>query len=144
MSKESRPRVLVVDNDENTANTLVMVLDLWGYDARVCCDGAAVLETALTYLPHVLLLDIGLPGIDGFQVAHSLHPRPEFADLAIIGISGHGQESFRVRALAAGFDHYLKKPVDPDELEALLGETTLQPAKLVSPWGVNHLSGAIS
>jgi DNA-binding response OmpR family regulator len=112
-------RVLAVDDDADTADSMVMLLEIWGYAAKACYCGAAALETALTYRPHVVLLDVGMAGMDGFEIARSLRDRPGFA-AAVIGISGYGDESNRRRAMACGFDDYLLKPVDPDCLLELL------------------------
>jgi len=89
------------------------------------------------------LLDIGLPGVNGFEVACRLRGRSEFPNLVIVGISGYGGESYRLRALAAGFDRYLLKPVEPAELCELLALVTFQ-AESVSPGGANHFTEAIS
>jgi two-component system, OmpR family, response regulator len=143
MSHRRSSRILVVDNYDDVADSLALLVRLWGYDAEVCYDGPPVLEAALAYLPQIVLLDIGLPGMDGFQVARCLRNRLEFVNLVIIGISGYGHESHRLRALADGFDHYLLKPVELDELQGLLSQAPGR-AELVPLRGAKQLMGAIS
>ena len=120
MSRENGTRVLVVDDHVDGADSMAMLLGLWGYIVRTCYGGASALETALTYRPQVVLLDVGMNGIDGFTVARRLRDQPGTASPLIIGISGFGDNSHRCRALAEGFDHYLVKPVELDDLQALL------------------------
>lgn len=129
MSRVGRLRILVVDNCPDTADVLAMMVRLWGYDAEACYDGKTALERALVYLPQVVLLDIGLPKINGFEVALDLRDQPQMAMVVIIGITGHGSAAHRGRARAAGFDHYLLKPVAPDHLQGLLGQVTLKPVQ---------------
>ena len=120
MSRENHTRVLVVDDHADAADSMAMLLELWGYPVKTCYGGAAALETAFTYRPRVVLLDVGMPGMDGFEVARRLRDEPGFARTTVIGISGYANESYRRRALAHGFDHYLAKPVELDYLEELL------------------------
>jgi DNA-binding response OmpR family regulator len=116
-------RALVVDDVADTADSLALLLRLWGYHAQICYGGAAALEVARSYRPHVVLLDIGLPGMDGFEVALRLREMPGLEDTVLIGISGHSGESHCVHAREAGFDHYLIKPEDPVHLRMLLTRT---------------------
>jgi CheY-like chemotaxis protein len=120
MSKETGLRIVVVDDLADAANSLALLLALWGHDAKVCYSGAAALDTARTHQPEVVLLDVGLPRMDGFEVARRLREQPELASTTIIGISGYGDEASRTCARQAGFDHYLLKPIDLDYLNWLL------------------------
>jgi two-component system CheB/CheR fusion protein len=124
MTGEGRSRILAVDDDADTADSFAMLLRLWGYDACACYDGPAAMQAAGAHLPQAVLLDVGMPGMDGFQVARLLRRRPELANIAIIGISGYTGEAYRRRAREAGFDHYLLKPVGPNDLGELLGRVT--------------------
>jgi signal transduction histidine kinase len=114
-------RILVVDDNIDTARGMVRLLKLLGNDAVAVHDGRAALETAHTFRPHFVLLDIGLPGLDGYQVAATLRGDELLRDAVIIAVSGYGQDEDRRRSLASGFDHHLVKPVDFDSLASLLG-----------------------
>jgi len=144
MFRNRRPRILVVDDLADAADSLALLLGLWGYAAEVCYDGVTALETARTSRPRGVLLDVAMPGMDGFQVAQRLRAQPEFAATVIIGISGYGDEAYRNRARLVGMEHYLLKPVDLDDLRALLGRVA--PARLVFelPERVERLQDVIS
>jgi len=129
MARTDSKRILVVDNLADAADSMAMLLGLWGYDAKVSYDGAAALAVAMTYRPHIVLLDVGMPGIDGFEVSRLLRAQPALADTVVIGLSGWASESHRSRGRLAGFDHYLVKPAEPDLLQELLSR--------VAPGGVN-------
>jgi len=115
-----RHRVLVVDDNVDAARTLSEMAALWQHDVRVAHNGVEALETARNYRPDVVLLDIGLPGMSGYQVAQELRRQSEFATTTLIAITGYGQEEDRRRSREAGFNHHLVKPVTPDALEELL------------------------
>ena len=115
-------RVLIVDDNEDAAISLKMVLEVVGYDVAVAHNGPAGLDLARQHRPDVVLLDIGLPGIDGYEVARRLRREPGLETIAVVAVSGYGREGDKQRAREAGFDRHLVKPVDPDELLALLGE----------------------
>src|SRR5438105_8865 len=121
MSRTSDVRILVVDDSADTADSFAMLLGLWGYAAAVSYDGAAALETARIFQPGIVLLDIGMPGMDGFQVARQFRAQPDSANIVLIAVSGYADEAHHNRARLVGFDHYLVKPVDLDSLRALLG-----------------------
>jgi CheY-like chemotaxis protein len=121
MQKQAQRRILVVDDLPDYTDSCALMLRLWGYATQVCYDGAAVLETAHSFRPQVVLLDVGMPHMDGILVGKLLRAQPELANLVIIGISGHSGELYRQRAHLAGFDHYLVKPVCPEFLQDLLG-----------------------
>jgi CheY-like chemotaxis protein/nitrogen-specific signal transduction histidine kinase len=105
-------RVLVVDDNVDTVTTLAMLVQESGHDVRTAYDGAAVLEAALDYRPNVVLLDIGLPGLNGFEVAKQLRQQPVLQNTVLVAMTGYGQESDRQRSREAGFDHHLVKPGD--------------------------------
>ena len=112
-------RIMVVDDNPDTANSLAMMLRLDGHRVDVAYDGAAALTMAQAMVPDVALLDIGLPGMNGYDVAR--HLRAARGDeLTLIAITGWGQEDDRSRAYAAGFDHHMIKPIKPAALGALL------------------------
>ena len=112
-------RVLVVDDNVDTAMGLSKLLRLLGHDVRVAHDGPTGIELARSHRPEVILLDIGLPGMDGYQVAGLLRREESCKDALIVAASGYGQEDDLRRSKEAGFDHHLVKPVDFDALMAL-------------------------
>ncbi len=116
----SKLRVLVVEDNADSAEMMAFVLELGGHEVRLAGDGLEALEVARAFRPQVVLCDIGLPKMDGYEVAEQLRLQPEFKQARLIALSGYGQEEDRRRARAAGFDYHLTKPVDPEALEALL------------------------
>jgi PAS domain S-box-containing protein len=119
----SRRRILVVDDNVDGAVSLARLLELLhGHEVQVAHDGPSALEVADRFRPEVVLLDIGLPGMDGHEVARRLRARPEFGRTPLVALTGWGQESDRRRSREAGFDHHLVKPVDLDALSGLLAE----------------------
>jgi len=111
-------RILVVEDVADSAESLAELLELWGYDVRIAYDGREGLSLFADYQPDVTVLDIVLPGLDGYELARRI--RQINPDCTLIGMSGYGQESDRQRAEAAGMRHYLVKPVDPKTLQNLL------------------------
>jgi PAS domain S-box-containing protein len=113
-ARPTRPslRVLVVDDNVDTVTTLALLVQESGHDVRTAYDGSAVLEAALDYRPNVVLLDIGLPGLNGFEVAKRLRQQPALQNAVLVAITGYGRESDRQRSQEAGFDHHLVKPGD--------------------------------
>lgn len=107
-----RHRVLVVDDNCDAAVSLGHLLRLLGVDARVVHDGPTALETLRSYHPTVILLDIGMPGMDGYEVARRIREHAENRDITLIALTGWGQEDDRRRSSQAGFDHHLLKPAD--------------------------------
>jgi signal transduction histidine kinase/DNA-binding response OmpR family regulator len=117
----ARPmRVLVVDDNKDAAESLAILLGLEGHQVRICYDGPAALTCGGPWRPEVVLLDIGLPGIDGYEVARRLRAQDGTTGVLLVAITGYGQEEDRRRALEAGFDRHLTKPVDLTELRELL------------------------
>jgi len=116
-------RILVADDNQDAANSLAMILELSGHDVRVAHDGRAALSVAQTFRPCTVLLDIGMPHLTGYEVAKALRQEPWGADVCLVALTGWGQESDRQRAIDAGFNHHLTKPVDPGVLESLLSRS---------------------
>ena len=113
-------RILVVDDNRDAVDALAMMLRLSGNDVEVAYDGLSALGTAQSFRPDGVVLDIGLPGMDGYEVARRLRARPETAAALIVAVTGYGQNEDRKRARAAGFDHHLVKPIESDTLLNLL------------------------
>jgi CheY-like chemotaxis protein len=122
-------RVLVVDDNVDAAQSLAMLLRLSGQDVRVEHNGPAALQAADEYRPMLVLLDIGLPGMSGYEVAALLRQRPNLDGMTLVAVTGYGQEDDRRRSREVGFDHHLVKPVEPEALQAILA-------------GIRHLSTA--
>ena len=115
-----RRRVLVVDDNVDAAHSLATLLRLIGHDVQTEHDGRKVQEAVAAFHPDVVLLDIGLPGLDGYAVARLLRSRPSDEPLLLIALTGYGQAEDRAASRAAGFDHHLTKPVDFAVLRQLL------------------------
>jgi len=113
-------RVLVVEDHQDSADLLQLTLNSWGCDARVCRSGAEALDEASRYQPHVALLDLNLPDIDGCEVGRTLRKQPGLDNMALVAITGHAEEEVRRRSSDAGFDLHLLKPFRPDVLHSLL------------------------
>ncbi len=120
-------RILVVDDSEDAARMSAMLLRSWGHEVRVAYDGPSSLERAIGFQPDVILLDIGLPGMDGFEVARHVRGLPHLEGVRLVALTGYGRDTDRRRSEEAGFDLHLVKPVEPADLKALLAG--FQPAK---------------
>jgi signal transduction histidine kinase len=117
---DGRYRVLIIDDRRDAVHPLVKLLQLKGHEVEVAGDGPQGLEVAHWFQPHVVLCDIGLPGMDGYEVARRFRSAPAQAGVCLAAITGYGQEADRCRALEAGFDLHLTKPVGTAEVDRLL------------------------
>ncbi|HJX26978.1 MAG TPA: ATP-binding protein [Thermoanaerobaculia bacterium] len=113
-------RVLVVDDNRDAAESLGTLLEILGSEVRVVHDGPSALEIIGTFQPSLVLLDIGMPGMDGCEVAHRVRSRSDLSGVTLVAVTGWGQEEDRRRSRDAGFDHHLVKPVELDTLRRLL------------------------
>ncbi|MEW7848603.1 ATP-binding protein [Massilia aurea] len=113
-------KVLVVDDNVDAAVTLSMILDMSGHTARVAHDGYEALAMAQAFQPRVAFLDIGMPGMSGYETARAMRATAGLEDIVLVALTGWGAESDRLRSNEAGFDHHLTKPVQLDVVEALL------------------------
>jgi CheY-like chemotaxis protein len=118
--RPSERRVLVVDDNRDAAESLAELLELWGSTVQVAFNGADALSAATGFHPEVVLLDIGLPDTDGYEVARRMRQRKDLQGVLLAAVTGYGQEDDRRRAREAGFDLHLTKPVDPEVLRDLL------------------------
>ena len=121
-SQARRLRVLIAEDDRDTADSTALLVELWGYAARVARDGPEALHLALAFRPHVVLLDIALPGVDGYRVASGLRQRRRTAATLLVAVTGYSDESYRLLASQAGFDHYFVKPADLSFLQNLFAQ----------------------
>ena len=118
--ESARRRVLVVDDNADAAATLRMMLELKGHDARAVFSGRAALEALAEFDAEVVLLDLGMPIMDGFEVARRIRALPNGRDMLLVALTGWGQDEDRRRTAEAGFDEHLTKPVDAERLAAML------------------------
>jgi len=116
-------RVLVVDDNRDAADTCAMLLELSGHQVETAYTARGALASGATFRPRALVLDIGLPDIDGYQLARKVRASSWGRDAILIAVTGWGQEDDRQRALSAGFDHHLTKPISAEKLESLLQPT---------------------
>jgi len=114
--------VLVVDDNVDAAQVLAELLELSGHPVRVAHEGPAAIAEALAFRPEVVLLDIGLPGMDGYEVARRLRQETALEGTRLVAVTGYGQTTDRLRSQAAGFDHHLVKPVDFADVQRLLAD----------------------
>jgi CheY-like chemotaxis protein len=115
-----RRRVLVIEDQRDAAESLSMLLRLLGHEVRCASDGPEGVQAATDWPPDVIVSDIGLPGFDGFEVARRIRRLPTLAGVLLIALTGYGSEEDRHNGRSAGFDHYLVKPANPDDLRRLL------------------------
>jgi CheY-like chemotaxis protein len=115
-------RVLVIEDNVDAARTLSSLLKLFNYEVWTAYDGPTGLDAARDHRPQVVLLDIGLPGLNGYQVAEQLRREDFGKDMLLVAVSGYGQDEYRQQARSAGFDHFVTKPVDYNTLRTLLVE----------------------
>jgi len=115
-------RVLVVDDNRDAADTLAMILRIYGYATCVAYDGLAALAEAGAFQPNAMVLDIGLPGLDGYSLAERFRKMPAFSRTMLIALTAYRGEEYRRRSQQAGFDHYLVKPAEIKQLKGLFQE----------------------
>lgn len=113
----SLPRVLIVDDNPDSSETLAMLLELYGHEVRTAGDGPQALDAGAAFKPHAVLLDIGLPGMDGHEVARRMRETDWGRDALLVAVTGWAQDE---RGADANFDAHLVKPVEPDALQEVL------------------------
>jgi PAS domain S-box-containing protein len=120
--RRTRPlRVLVVEDNTDAAESLALVLRMWGHEVEVAYDGTAALHCGERLTPDVIISDVGLPGMDGYELARRLRRHPTFGGAVLVALSGYARDEDKRSALAAGFDHHFVKPPDLAALAELLG-----------------------
>jgi CheY-like chemotaxis protein len=115
-------RILVVDDNQDSALSLAMMLSIMGHETRTAHDGESAVASAESFLPDVVLLDIGLPKLNGYEVAQRIREQPWGAAMFLIAVTGWGQEEDRQRSSEVGLNVHMVKPVEPSALEKLLAE----------------------
>jgi CheY-like chemotaxis protein len=120
-------RILIVDDNRNAAQLLGQVLGVLGHEARVVHDGLEAVRTAAEFRPRLVLLDIGMPGVNGYEAARRIRSEPWGSDMVLVALTGFGQEADRQQAVQAGFDHHLTKPVEAAAVQRLLAEHASRP-----------------
>jgi CheY-like chemotaxis protein len=123
-------RVLIADDNEDAAETLAMLLRLEGHEVVVADGGEAAIRLAEEHRPEVALLDIGMPGVSGYEVARHIRARPDGAHVLLVAVTGWGLEKDRDASRAAGFDHHLVKPAQPVAVLQLLAQMQTANANL--------------
>lgn len=120
MAPAQNRRVLLVDDNRDSVDTLSMLLRIKGHDSRIAETGEEAVIAADEYQPHVVLLDLSLPGMDGYEVAQALRKRPYGANLVLVALTGWSGREVQAKAAEAGFDFHLLKPVEWPDLEQVL------------------------
>lgn len=113
-------KILVVDDNQDAADTCASLLELSGHHVQTACPGRRAFELAETFRPQAVLLDIGLPDFNGYELAAKIRASSWGRGVILIAVTGWGQEEDRRRALEAGFDHHLTKPIAPETVESLI------------------------
>ena len=117
-----------MDDNKDSANSLAMMLKLMGHETRTAYDGLEAVEAAAAFRPDVVLLDIGLPKLNGYDACRRIREQPWGEGMVLIALTGWGQEEDKCRSKEAGFNFHMVKPVDPAALEKLLAGLLLTPA----------------
>ena len=117
-------RILVVDDNVDAADTLAQVLEMLGNEVRIAHDGEAGVEVAAQFRPDVVLMDIGMPKLNGYEAARRMRQHPWSRGMVLVALTGWGQDDDRKKSADAGFDHHLVKPVGMDALTTLLSGLT--------------------
>jgi CheY-like chemotaxis protein len=125
--------VLVVDDNADAAETLATLLAVDGHDVRTAASGAAALVLTRAFTPDIAFLDIGMPGMSGYELARRLRDDPVTADVRLVAVTGWGQAEDRRLAQEAGFDHHLTKPVAPADVTGLVGALPHRPRGVTPP-----------
>ncbi|MEP6657150.1 MAG: response regulator [Betaproteobacteria bacterium] len=130
VSAQPGVRVLIVDDNHDVAESTAMLLRMVGCEVHLAFDGAVALESLSAVRPDAVLLDIGLPGMNGYEVAAQIRARPQYANTLLVAVSGYGQDDHRQRSKSAGFDYHMVKPIDPVVITDLLAALPMAPARV--------------
>ena len=125
--KCNQQHILVVDDDQDTADSMARLLCLWGYESEAWYDGATALRSAALHRPAAVLLDLDMPGMNGYEFARRIRELRKCKQVPILAITGITSKASQDRARCCGIDNYLFKPTDPNVVRKLLASITLQP-----------------
>ncbi len=120
MDETPKPRILIADDNADTADSLALMFSGLGYEVRAAYNGVSAVETAEHFRPEIVLLDIGMPGLNGYETAHLIREESWGRDAVVVAVTGMGTVADQQRSLDAGFDYHLTKPVDPTVLKKLV------------------------
>jgi len=129
-SESRKVRILVIDDNADAAHSLGRLLSLLGKEVRVALDGESGIAALESFAADVVLLDLGMHGMDGFETAQAIRTRPDWNNVALVALTGWGQEQDRQRTLDAGFAAHLVKPVNIDQVEATISRAMAIPSEL--------------
>ncbi len=115
-------RIMIVDDNEQAASTLAMMCELSGVEVLFVTSGKTAINQAISFKPHLILLDIGMPDIDGYEVCRNIRKTPDLKGVKIYANSGWSDDTHRQRSVEAGFDGYLVKPIQISKLEELIAD----------------------
>ncbi len=116
----ARRRILVIDDDHDVADSFVMLLETFDADVRVAYGGVDALKSVAAFKPELIFLDLGMPGMDGYETAQRIRKLPEGRDVTLVALTGWGQEQVAAHAREAGFDRQITKPIGLDTLQEFL------------------------
>ena len=119
-TSSNRLMVMIVEDNEDAAESMALLVQSWGHEVLVAKDGRNALELLRDKRPEIVLIDIGLPSMNGYEVARRIRAMPEMAEVFLVALTGYGREQDRNAALQAGFNIHLVKPLEPDRLQTLL------------------------
>ena len=131
-------RILVVDDNHDSAESLAMLLSLDGNETRVAHDGLEAMQAAASFKPDVMLLDLGLPKLNGYQVARKVRELPSGHHVRLVAVTGWDEDSYRTDSKAAGFDAHFQKPVDYAALTQLLAGFAAAEVATGTAWQPDH------
>jgi CheY-like chemotaxis protein len=120
IGRTRKHRILVADDNENAATLLAMLLDAMGNEVRTAHDGQMAFQLAEEFRPDIVILDLGMPKVDGYETARQIRQEPWGKEMILAALTGWGQEEVKRRTKEAGFDHHFVKPVEPEEIQMLL------------------------
>jgi len=123
MAKSATLRVLITEDDQDTADSLRVLLEGFGYEVHVSRDGESAVPAALALKPHVILMDIGLPGMSGYDAARRIRDWKPAMPVRIVALTGRDKLADRQRSAEAGIDHHMVKPADPAVLQRIINST---------------------
>jgi len=118
--KPQKYRILIVDDNESCAITMKLTMEILGHTAQMAIDGPSAIELAKMFQPEIVLLDIGLPGMNGYEICQAMRKEPSLQDTIFIAQTGWGQKEHRKRSKEAGFNYHLVKPIDIQALKNIL------------------------